>query len=309
MAVPQGIDLNALQVFAAVAAAGGFTAAAGRVGMAKGQVSVHVRRLEAALGTALFTRTTRQVVLTEAGQALYEGCAPLLAELDAALGRIASGGAALAGTLRVSTSVDHAVQSLAPALARFAALHPGVHVDLRTADRVVDMVREGVDLSIRLGWLRDSSQRALKLGEFAQWVVAAPAYLRRAGHPETPGDLVGHAWVALTLLPTPLTWAFSGGEGAQTVQVQARLKADSPAALRAFLLAGAGLSVLDERSVAADVAAGRLLRVLPAYALRRGGIYAVLPPGQHVPARVRAFIEFYRAELAAASSAPAITSL
>ncbi|NMG65413.1 LysR family transcriptional regulator [Azoarcus indigens] len=302
---PTTLDLNALQIFAAVAEAGGFTAAALRLGMTKGQLSLQVRRLEARLGTALFTRTTRQVALTAAGQSLFEECGPLLDRLREAVDRIAAGEAELAGLLRISTSVDHAAQSLAPAVARFVAQHPGVQVEIRSSDKVVDMVKEGIDLSIRLGWLRDSSQRALYLRAFDQYIVAAPAYLRRKGMPMQPMDLAEHEWIALTLLPTPLTWTLEqrGGEPEtvqETVQVSARLKVDSPAALRALLVEGAGISVLDESSAMPELAAGRLQRVLEGWQLKRGGIHAVLPPGRHVPARVRAFIEFYRNWLGAA---------
>ncbi|NMG36089.1 LysR family transcriptional regulator [Azoarcus sp. TTM-91] len=292
---PTTLDLNALQIFAAVAEAGGFTAAALRLGMAKGQLSLQVRRLEARLGTALFTRTTRQVALTAAGQSLFEECGPLLDQLREAVERASAGEAELAGLLRISTSVDHAAQSLAPAVAHFSAQHPGVQVEIRSSDKVVDMVKEGIDLSIRLGWLRDSSQRALYLRAFDQYIVAAPTYLRRKGMPMRPTDLAEHEWIALTLLPTPLTWTLEQ-EGVEpaTVQVSARLKVDSPAALRALLVEGAGISVLDERSVMPELAAGRLQRVLEGWQLKRGGIHAVLPPGRHVPARVRAFIDFYR---------------
>ena len=128
------LDLNALVLFDAVARQGGFTAAAAHLGVTKTRVSLQISRLEAALGTALFVRTTRQVRLTDAGQALHAQCGPLLQGLHDALeqGRTRSH-AELSGTLRVSTTVDQAVQSLAPALARFAALHPRLAIELRKA--------------------------------------------------------------------------------------------------------------------------------------------------------------------------------
>lgn len=295
MTAADRIDLNSLLVFGAVAEAGGFTAAAERLGVAKAKVSIQIRRLEAQLGTTLLTRTTRQVTLTEAGRALHEQCQPLLRGLREALDQVGTGGAPLAGTLRISTTVDYAVQSLAPLIARFAALHPDLQIDLRTGDRIVDLVGEGIDLSIRLGWLRDSSQRAVKLGEFDQYVVASPAYLRRAGRPTRPQDLAGHEWIALTLLPTPLTWRFAASSGdVQAVQVKSRLRVDSPGALRSMLRAGAGISVLDQYSAQPELDAGHLVRVLGPWTLPRGGVYAVYPPGRHVPPKVRAFLAFFQ---------------
>ena len=212
-----GADLNALRVFAAVAEAGGITAGAELLGMTKARVSIEISRLEALLGVSLFTRTTRRVAPTEAGDDLYAQAVPLLRRLEDALAQAQAGqgAAVLTGTLRISAPVDLAVQSLAPAVAEFAALHPQLQIDLRSSDRVADIVKEGVDVAIRMGWLRDSSLRATKLGEFEQHVVASPAYLRRAGKPARPEDLAEHQWIALSVLPTPLTWKFAGPRGQQ----------------------------------------------------------------------------------------------
>lgn len=291
------IDLNAVLLFAAVAETGGFTAAAEQLGVAKAKVSVEVGRLEQRLGVSLFTRTTRRVTLTDAGQALLAECVPLLRGAQEAMGQL-GGAAELAGPLRISTAVDHAVQSMSRAVAEFAALHPRVSIDVRASDRVTDLVKEGIDVAIRMGWLRDSSLRATRLGEFEQYVVASPAYVARAGMPRAPRDLVGHDWIALSLLPTPLTWKFSASRGrSQTVRMQSRMRSDSSATLRSLLLHGAGVSAVDQFSVAEALRTGQLVRLLPQWSLPQGGVYAVLPPGRHVPAKVRAFIDFYRAFL------------
>lgn len=288
-------DLNSLLVFAAVAETGGFTSAAEQLGVAKAKVSLDVSRLEAQLGISLFSRTTRRVALTDAGQMLHAECIPLLRGVQEALSHVGGGGAALTGTLRISAAVDHAVQSLSRAVSTFAQLHPQLQIDLRTSDRVADLVKEGIDLAIRIGWLRDSSLRATQLGEFSQCVVAAPAYLERAGHPKQPEDLARHEWVALSLLPTPLTWKFTSARGGtRTVRMAGRLRTDSSATLRGLLLSGAGVSAMDHFSVAEGLRQGHLVRVLPQWSLPSGGVYAVYPPGRHVPAKVRAFIDFYR---------------
>lgn len=301
MALPGKIDLNDLLVFEAVAEAGGFTAAANTLGVATAKVSLEIGRLEARLGVPLFHRTTRKVAMTDAGQALYAECRPLLRALTEAAERAGSGSATLRGTLRLSCTADHATLSLAPALAAFAKLHPQLTIDLRTSDRVVDLIEEGIDVAIRLGWLRDSSLRAVKLGTFDQYVVASPAYLRRVKGPEAPEDLSRLDWVALTLLPTPLTWKFSAPDGqTTTVHVRSQLRVDSPGALRALLEQHAGVSVLDQFNAQAGIRARRLVRLLPEWSLPGAGIYAVYPPGRQVPANVRAFVDHYREHLARA---------
>lgn len=296
------IDLNSLKYFDSVVESGSFTKAADRLGVAKAKVSVQIARLEQQLGVALFTRTTRQVLLTDAGRGLHADCQPLLRALEEALAQAGSEQGELSGMLRLSTSVNYAAESVAPAVAQFASLHPALKVDLRTDDRIVDMMADGIDLSFRMGWLRDSSQRAVKMGQFRQFVVASPAYLRQHGRPKTPAQLAGHAWIALSLMPTPHTWKFEHPEhGAETVHVKSRIQVDSPGALLSLVVAGAGISVLEENSVRQALASGELVRLLQAWSLPAGGIYAVLPPGRHVAPKVRAFIDFYRAFLATRS--------
>lgn len=299
MASLEHIDLNALTIFDAVVEAGSFTGAADRLGVAKAKVSVQVARLERQLGVALFTRTTRQVSLTDAGRALHVQCQPLLRGLSDALAEAGSDQGELSGMLRVSTTALQATHSIGPALVEFAAMHPRLHVDLRTGDRVADMVAEGIDLSFRMGWLRDSTQRAIKLGTFSQHVVASPAYLKRRGSPKRPEHMAQHEWVSLSLLPTPLTWKFSHADGKDVVvHMASRMQVDSPVTLLALVESGAGLSALETLTVQDALDAGRLVKVLPKWTLPDGGVYAVLPPGRHVPAKVRAFIDFYRAYLA-----------
>lgn len=293
-------DLNALAVFAAVAENGGFTAAAGRLGLATSRVSTVVRQLETAMGLALFTRTTRRVSLTEPGRRLHDQVQPLLRDLSDALASVDEHDGPLSGTLRISASVDHSVQFLAPLVAEFSRRHPALQIDLQASDRIVDLVAEGIDVAFRIGWLRDSSLRATRLGDVEQWVVASPEHLARAGTPRRPADLADHAWIALTLLPTPLTWKFTSRRGVtETVRTHARLRTDSGVSLRALVRRGAGVSALSRLGVEQDVAEGRLVRLLPTWSLPLAGIHAVYPPGRHVPARVRAFVEFYRERLRA----------
>jgi len=296
-------DLNDLRTFMAVAGAGGFTAAAEQLGVAKARVSLQIKRLEQVLGIALFHRTTRQVTLTGAGDQLLADCQPLLQDIDQALMRASNLDRELHGTLRISAPVDFAILSLAPVIQRFAEQHPAVTLELRSSDRIIDAVKEGIDIAFRVGWLRDSSQRALKLGEFEQYLLAAPQYLALAGTPSDPEQLPGHRWIALTLLSAPQTWTFQrGSQASQRVQLQPALKVDSATLLRTLLLQGMGISVMDQPSAAADLASGRLVRLLADWSLPRGGIYAVFPPGRYLSPQARAFVRCCQQALA--SGAP-----
>lgn len=289
-------ELKRLAVFAAVAEGGGFTAAAGRLGSTKAMVSAQVRRLEAELGATLFVRTTRRVSLTEAGRQLFEESAPLLRELEAVLDRAGGGsGGALRGTLRLTVPGNYLAGGLAQRLARFAALHPQLQLDLVATDTVLDLVGEGFDLAIRGGWLPDSTLRAVRLGQFEQWVVAAPAYLARHGLPRAPQDLAGHRWVTLSLLRAPLTWTFTHRGGARRiVRMQPAARCNTPVAVQELVREGLGISALTDYMARADVEQGRLVRLLPGWTLPSGGIHAVYPSSRHVPAKVRALIDFLR---------------
>ncbi|AOY02044.1 transcriptional regulator [Jeongeupia sp. USM3] len=294
-------DLNLLAAFAAVAETGSFTAAAERIGRPKSQLSLQVSRLEAELGVRLFTRTTRKVSLTEAGSALFDDCAPLLREMQAALERLDADRREPSGLLRLTVSAEYAATVLAPLIVGFLERYPKMEIDIVTASEQVDLVDARLDLAIRMGWLKDSSLRAVPLGDFGQWVVAAPDYLRRHGTPQTPADLAAHRWVALTLLRSPLQWTFAAPAGGdEAVRVKAALKVNSTAGLQGLVSAGAGLSTLPDFMVAEQVRIGQLTRVLSGYALPRAGIYAVYPDGRHVPAKVRAFIDHVRDALVAA---------
>lgn len=305
MALPGKINLNDLLVFEAVTEAGGFTAAAKRLGVATAKVSVEIRRLESTLGVTLFNRTTRTVVLTDAGQALYEECQPLLQGLTEAIERAGAGKEELAGTLRISSTVDHAALTLAPALALFAQEHPHLSIDLCTNDQVINLIEERIDVAIRFGWLPDSSLRAVKLGDFEQYLVASPTYLQRVKGPMTPEDLVSLDWVALTLLPTPLTWKFFNQAGeVKTIHVKSRFRVESPAALSALLQQHVGVSVLDQFNAQEGIKAQRLVRLLPDWSLPSAGVYAVYPPGRQVSAKIRRFIDFYQHYLKALKPVP-----
>ncbi|SHM20685.1 LysR family transcriptional regulator [Rhodanobacter sp. OK091] len=292
------INLNRLAVFVALVRAGSFTAAAEQLGLTKAMVSQHLAKLERELGVTLLLRSTRRMSLTEAGTRFHADCVRLLADAEAAIERVGSNRDTPSGTLRLTTSTDYGMAVVAPALASFCQLHPQVQVDLAIGDRISDLIAERFDLAIRLGWLRDSSMHATRLGSFRQLVVAAPAYLSVHGTPRRPEDLAAHGWIAMSVLATPLRWTFVSGSGhRRSVRMRQVAQANNAAAVRAMVLAGAGVAVLPDYLAEEDIRSGRLVVLLAQYRLPQGGIHAVYP-GKQPPAKVRSFIDHLRERLA-----------
>lgn len=295
----RAVNLNRLAVFAALVRAGSFTAAAEQLGLTKAMVSQHLARLEQELGVSLLVRSTRRMSLTEAGAVFHADCVRILAEAETAIARVGESRETPSGTLRLTVSTDYGTVIVAPALANFLRLHPALQVDMVLSDEVSDLIAERFDLAIRGGWLRDSSLRATRLGSFRQLLVGSLDYLAEHGTPRRPENLAGHGLVALSVLPTPLRWTFSRGGARRTVRLHQRAQANSASAVRAMVLAGAGLGVLPDYLAEADIRAGRLVALLAQYRLPEGGIHAVYP-GRQPPAKVRAFIDHLRASLAGA---------
>jgi DNA-binding transcriptional LysR family regulator len=291
------VNLNRLAVFVALVRAGSFTAAAAQLGITKAMVSQHLLRLERELGVTLIVRSTRRMALTEAGAAFHADCVQLLEQAEAAIARAGHQRDTPTGTLRLTTSTDYGTAVIAPALADFRRQHPLLQIDLVINDQLNDLIAERFDMAIRIGWLRDSSLRATRLGGFRQLVAAAPGYLAEHGTPRRPEDLAAHAWIAMSTLATPLRWTFTRGRTRRVVRMRQVAQANNAAAVRALVVAGAGMAVLPDYLMQEDIQAGRLHVLLPHYRLPEGGIHAVYPDPQP-PAKVRAFIDFMRERLA-----------
>jgi len=291
------LDLNSLQLVQALAHSGSFTAAAERLGCTKTKISLQVKALEQQLGVALFRRTTRQVSLTTAGEQLVAQCLPLYEQLQRELQQLQHQDSVLSGKMVLTAPEDYARQILLPVLLEFSQLHPQLEIELRSSDQVRDLVREGIDLAIRGGWLRDSSLKAHKLAEFNQWLLATPQYL--AQHPPIcqPADLTAHPLIAFNQLRTPLHWHFRQAELMEEVHFTSRFTVSSTASIQALLLQHAGLGILTDYTAQPLIAAGQLIHILPDWQLPAGGIYAVYPPGPHRPLKVRRFVELLQQHL------------
>jgi DNA-binding transcriptional LysR family regulator len=280
-------NIEDLETFVAVADTGGVSPAARRLGLPKSIVSRRLGRLEADLGAQLLTRNTRGAALTEAGATFREHAARAVAEIDAARESVSPNGA-LRGLLRVAVPMSLGITHLAPMLARFAAAHPLLQVHVAFSDRFVDLIGEGFDLAIRIGYLQDSVLIARRVGAVAAALVASPGYVAAHGAPASIEDLETHP----ALMQGTESWRFRDGEKIVVVHPQGKFKADNGIALVEAALAGLGIIVLPEFLAGEHLASGRLTKLLPQFPIPEAGLYIVRPPGDHPPRKVRALTDY-----------------
>lgn len=285
--------LQALRSFAKVVELGSFARAAERLSVSTSAVSRQVAELEATLEVRLLNRTTRKLSLTEAGQAYYERCVQLLADLDEADASVRSAAAVPKGTLRLTCGVSFGVRYLAPAIAEFSARHPQVLFDIDLSDRTVDLVDEGFDLAVRIGNLGHPGLVARRVGWTRAVCYASPAYLARHGTPRTPADLAGHECLTYTHVPVPNVWTFvdRGGE-THEVKIAPRHRVNNGRMISALAMDGLGVAFEPDFIVAPDVRAGRLVPLLTDYEAPRAPIAAVYASRRHLSAKVRTFVDF-----------------
>lgn len=284
--------LTAMNVFTRVVERGSFTAAAEELRLSRAMTSKHVQDLEAHLGVGLLNRTTRRVSLTEEGRLYHALCVQILADITEAEQSVAERQAEPQGTLRLNTAVSFGTHHVAPAIVDFTTLHPRVQVDMTLVDRVVDLVDEGYDLAIRIGTLTSSSLIARRLAPCRLAVCASPEYLARSGRPAHPADLADHNCLGYTYGALTDTWRFIGPGGEVAVPISGNLQINNGDALRSAALRGHGVVLLPTFIIGPDLKAGTLERVLPDYPPPDMGIHAVYPPGRHLPAKVRSFVDF-----------------
>lgn len=298
------INLNRLVVFAAVVEAGSLSAAAERLGVAKTMVSAHLQRLEAEVGTALIVRTTRRSSLTEAGRTLYEASRECVRAASEALCAIsASSGASgrLRGLVRVASPIDYGQLVVAPALAALQRTHPDLDIELICGDGYADLVAERIDVAVRLGNLQDSSYRSARLGQYLRWIVASPAFLAGRPQPEAPSELAELPFVALSTMAHPYSLSLCDSSGQRMrMRCERAFLANTASACRAATLAGAGFAVLTDFSIGDDLAAGRLVRLLPQWGGEPAAIQAVFPSTRQPSPKVAAVIDALRTYLARA---------
>jgi DNA-binding transcriptional LysR family regulator len=282
--------LEAMQTFVKVAETSSFAEAARQLHMSPPAVTRAVSALEDQIGTRLFTRTTRVVRLTEAGNCYFEDCRKILADVEEAEAAASGSYARPTGVLHVTASVMFGQQFLVPILTEFLGQNPDVTVRSLFVDRVVNLVDEGIDVAIRIGHLPDSSQSAVRVGKVRQVVCGAPAYFAAHGIPQQPADLARHSMIAGTSSFSSLDWHF-GQDQKLKVNITPRLFCNTYDSVIRASLNGWGLARVLSYQIGEHLVAGNLQTVLADYEQEPLPIHIVHPEGRRASAKVRAFID------------------
>jgi DNA-binding transcriptional LysR family regulator len=291
--------LNGIVAFVQSVETGSFAQAAERMQLTRSAVGKSVARLEEQLGVRLFHRTTRRQSLTEDGQAYYERCVRVLAELDAAEAAFDTGRREPSGRLRVSVPVLFGRHCVAPVLLRLARRYTGLAVEVSFSDRVVDLIEEGFDLAVRIGTLPDSgSLVARRLGSQRMAICAAPSYLAERGHPRNVEDLNGHTGIVYGRDGQTAPWPVRDGAGRiREPRIESRLRFDDLQAIADAAVSGAGLAWLPCWLLAPYVRAGELILVMDSQRVLATDIHAVWPQARHLSSKARSAIDVLVAEI------------
>jgi DNA-binding transcriptional LysR family regulator len=283
------VDFNDLAVFTIVVETASFSAAAARLRLPKSSVSRAIARLEDGAGVRLLNRTTRRVVPSTAGKALYDKVHTDIASLRTAVGDLPDLKDAPSGRIRVTSVVDMA-GFFAKVVAQFVARHPSMEVDLRLTNDNVDLISEGIDVALRFSTVRfkDSSLSARKLCSNDIELFASPTYLTRKGVPRTPDDLDRHEWVVYRRKTDLL---LENGRQKTSVTTRGRITCDDFTFLRAALVNGCGIGYLGAYQAEEDITAGRLVRVLPDWTSPISSLWALWPGPRELSRRAGAFLD------------------
>lgn len=284
--------LSAMEVFTNVVEFEGFSAAASHLGISRASVSKQVIQLEESLGARLLNRTTRRVSVTEVGEAYYERCKRVLAEVEEADLLVEQLHSEPRGTLKVSAPMSFGVAHLGPAVSDFLSEYRELSISLTLNDRFTDLIEEGFDIAIRIAQSADSSLIARRLSGVRCVMTATPEYLERKGVPTKPQDLSGHQCLSYSYLASGLEWPIFGPNGATSVKVSGPLKANNGEVLLQAARQNLGIAFLPNFLVREDIQAGVLVPVLEQYRLPELSVYAVSPPNRFPSRKVQAFIAF-----------------
>ena len=288
-------EVRAMMIFARVVEEGGFSAAARKMGLSRAAISHQIRQLEAKLGVPLLRRSTRTFSLTDAGTRYYDSCRTITLEAEAARKRVEELRDEPVGKISLSCSVHMGNLRIVPILSRFRQTYPGVALDVRLTDEVVDLIGQGIDIAIRSGPLRSSELKSIRLYETRRVIVASQQYVAAFGTPDQPEDLTDHNWVMYSRVPETLRLA--QGDQERKIPVSGSVQVDSATARLQFLRDGHGIAVVPFSDVADDIANGDLMRILPDWNLPDLSVYAVYSGDVMRSSKVKTLLDFLRAQL------------
>ncbi len=282
--------LDELSLLVTVIDAGGLAAAGRRLRRSPAAMTRALAALEERAGARLIERTTRRLAPTEAGRELAERARRLLADYEAALETSAPG--AVRGLLRITGPTVFGGRHLAPIINAFLAEHPDVRADVTLHDRNLDLIESELHVALRIGTLADSSLMARRVGGVRRVTIASPDYLARRGEPRTPAELARHETILTTAVSATPEWRFEAGGRPRAVRLDPRLRINDVEAALAAVLAGQGVGRALSYQVADDLAAGRLVRLLPEYEPASLPVQLLAAGGRFMPPLVRAFLDF-----------------
>lgn len=289
--------LDAMQTFVRVAELGSFSAAAQQMNLARSVVTRQIAGLEAHLGVKLMARSTRRLSLTSAGTTFLEKARVILNLLEAAETDLSRDNAAPRGHIRIGLPLTYGLNHLSPLLLDFMTRYPEVSMEMDYTDRRVNLIEEGVDLSLRITARLDNTDVVRKLGECALRTVAAPSYLARHGTPQDPSELVHHNCLVYQTNAGPMPWYFLRGETPESLSLHSRLLANNGEALLKAAIQGMGISQQPDFIADAGLSSGQVVPLLENFTPANLGIYAVLPSNRHIPHRVRVLVDFLAEQL------------
>lgn len=299
-ALAERLDLGALRLALRVAELGGVAAAAREQGLLNATATAAIRRLEQQLGARLFMRSSRALRPTPEGEAFLQRCLAALSAVDEAAAELRAPLTQVRGLLRLGVPTDLGTQVLRPLLDEFMALHPQLQLDLAIGDRVADLAREPVDAAIRYGDAAPGQIVRPLVPDNHAILVAAPAYLRRAGTPKRLDELAAHEMIGLRIASRPAhRWSLLDAGKPVTLSARVRRSTDSGLVARQWAVAGCGIALKSRLDVAADLAAGHLVQVLPQVRSRPYPLVLALARGTHLSARMRALGDFLQRRLQA----------
>jgi DNA-binding transcriptional LysR family regulator len=298
--------LNAMAIFVRVIERGSFSAVARELQTTQPTISKILRALETELGGKLIARSPRQLSLTDEGQRYYRHCREILAAVDAAEHSFQTGKEIIAGPLRVGSSVSFGRLQIAARLSDFLLQYPDVQVDLQLNDHLQDMVSEGLDVTLRIGELRDSGLIARRIGTTHRVTLASPAYLARHPAPKSPQDLSQHNCLLFNLLSSQNQWVYEKNGARHSVRIAGNAQSNNSEAVREMVLTGLGIALSPLWLFYDDLKAGRVVALLQDYTAQSLPIQAVAAPNRRQSARVKAFVDYMADALAQAPELQAV---
>lgn len=288
--------LEDLAVFVRLASAGSLSEVARLDGMSLAVISKRLARLESDLQVRLVNRSPRRISLTDDGLELLPRAREILGKVEEAQAALQTRSTAAAGVLRITATIAFSVGQIAPRLGRFLQANPDLRIQLLSTDRMLDIVKDNVDVAIRQAKLPDSELVSRTIAPDRRVLVASPDYVARRGSPRVPQDLAEHDCIVLGDPPVTL-WRFQRGARKVGVEVGWRLLANDGAAAQAACLGGAGIALKSIWDAREELAEGRLVELLPGWVPPAIPIQAVFASRHHQPARIRAFVDFLQDEL------------